>query len=125
MKGMNDRCRSELGISVNQLTALMAVNEHNNCLMKDLAEALMLDKSAITGLAKRMQDSGLIVKKPWKQDSRVSRLAMTDKGRSVLREGKQLLHEGNQIMTGDFSESELETVSQYLDHLIVAFSERK
>ena len=125
MKAMNNRCRSELGISVSQLTALMAINEKNNCLMKDLAGVLMLDKSAITGLAKRMLENGLITKKQWKQDSRVSRLALTGKGRSVLKEGKLLIAEANQVMAGDFSAKELDTVSRYLTHLTNTFSGRK
>ncbi len=123
MKAMNARCRSELGVSVSQLSALMVLDEQPGCVMKDLAAVLMLDKSAVTGLAARMVDSGLIAKESCSKDSRVIRLHMTDKGRAVLKDGMRLLGEANRLMTNGFSEGELGTVSRYLEHLTQVFSQ--
>jgi len=122
MKAMNARCRSELGVSVSQLSALMVLDEQPGCVMKDLATVLMLDKSAVTGLAGRMADNGLIAKEPCSDDSRVTRLRMTDQGRAVLTDGMRLLHEANRLMTSGFSERELSIVARYLDHLTTVFS---
>jgi len=125
MKAMNARCRSELGVSVSQLGALMVLDEQPGCVMKDLARMLMLDKSAVTGLAGRMANNGLIAKQACSEDSRVTRLSMTEEGRAVLRDGMRLLHEANRLMTGGFSERELGTVSRYLDHLTAVFSKQE
>lgn len=122
MKAMNARCRSELGVSVSQLGALMVLSERPGCVMKDLATILMLDKSAVTGLAGRMVDKGLIAKESCRDDSRVTRLSTTERGRAVLKDGMRLLQEANRLMTSGFSEQELGTVSRYLDHLTAAFS---
>lgn len=122
MKTMDARCISELGISVVQLSALMALQEKDNCLMKELAQTLMLDKSAITGLAKRMQEKDLIKRVPCPNDSRASRLQMTTEGKSRLTQGFALLAEANELMTQGFSEAELDTVSRYLEHLTQRFS---
>ena len=124
MKAMNARCRAELGVSVSQLGALMVLDEQPGCVMKDLATILMLDKSAVTGLAGRMADGGLIEKTTCRDDSRVTRLRMTNRGHAVLKDGMRLLHEANRLMTQGFSERELGTVSRYLDHLTAVFSKQ-
>ena len=125
MKYLDSGCRKALGISVVQLTTLMVLHERNGCLMKDLASALMLDKSALTGLSKRMQEKGLIEKASCEEDSRAVRLMITAHGRKVLAEGKQLLAEVNERMRDGFTDVELDTVSRFLHHLADIFSHEK
>ncbi len=124
VKAMDARCRNDLGVSFVQLSALLVLNEQPNCLMKDMAETLMLDNSAVTGLVKRMMVSELITKTACQEDARAFRLSISSKGHDVLSQGLKLLHEGNQLMHGDFSEAELDTVSRYLKHLTKVFSQR-
>ncbi len=64
MKYLDAGSRQKLGVTATQLTALMSLRQSNGMLMKDLADMLMLDKSAVTGLAKRMLANDLIVKEP-------------------------------------------------------------
>lgn len=122
MKSLDAGCRQALGISVVQLTALMVLHERNGCLMKDLAQALLLDKSAVTGLVKRMQSRGLVQKSVCSQDSRASRLVMTEAGRRALAQGRPLLLEVNQQIEQGFSEQELETVVRFLDQMADVFT---
>ncbi len=122
MKHMDAVCRQDLGISMVQLSALMVIGEQQKCQMKDLASILMLDKSAITGLAKRMINNDLIIKQSSQTDARVMHINMTTKGHQLLAQGIGLLKEANVKMTGDFSEQELSTVSRYLSHLTTIFS---
>lgn len=124
IRAMDAGCQAELGISITQLTVLMVLKERERCLMKELAEALMLDNSAVTGLAKRMQHNGLIVKTPCEKDSRASRLSLSEKGRALLVKGMGLLFEVNQTMNQGFSEQELDTVSRYLQQVTDIFSSR-
>ena len=123
IKAMSAQCQSEIGVSFVQLSALMVLTEQDNCLMKDMANILKLDKSAVTGLVKRMEDKSLIQRTPCERDSRASRLSITAKGKQVLKKGKRLLQQGNKIMNDGFSEDELDTVSRYLQHLTNLFSE--
>ena len=123
MKYLDAGCRERIGISVTQLSALMVLRERNGCLMKDLAEALMLDKSAVTGLARRMEAAELITRAPSEHDARATTLVMTEKGETLLRQGLGDLHEVNAMMTDGFSESELDTVTRFLEHLTRAFAD--
>lgn len=82
----------------------------------------MLDKSAVTGLAKRMQANDLIVKEPDENDSRAYLLKISEKGNDVLEQGLKLLKDVNKQITQGFSEEELATVSRFLNHISTEFS---
>ncbi|WP_375749162.1 MarR family winged helix-turn-helix transcriptional regulator [Vibrio sp. HN007] len=122
MKSLDNDCREQLGISVTQLSALMILGEKDNCLMKDLADTLMLDKSAITGLARRMSESGLIEKVKCSEDSRATRLKITKNGKKILNEGLVQLGSVNEDIAKGFTEEELDTVSRFLSHVTTTFS---
>ncbi|TDF41416.1 MarR family transcriptional regulator [Alteromonadaceae bacterium M269] len=124
MKSMDSICVRELDVSVVQLTALMVLNDKQGCQMKELADALMLDKSAVTGLTKRLQSKALVERIPSETDSRASILTLTENGKEKLGGGMKLLAEANQMMSEGFSEDELDTVSRYLGHLTHIFSGR-
>lgn len=123
MKSLDAGCLEALDISVVQLTALVVLNEKDGCLMKDLASALMLDKSAVTGLTQRMQARGLITKSKCSEDSRATRLVMTELGQTSLVQGLILLKGVNKKITKGFTEQELDTVSRFLVHITSIFSE--
>jgi DNA-binding MarR family transcriptional regulator len=124
MKSMDAGCKEALDVSVVQLSALIVVNENNGSLMKDLASSLMLDKSAVTGLAKRMQERGLIKKVACIEDSRASRLMITKQGKNSLYQGLSLLKGINSEMQAGFTEQELDTVSRFLSHITTMFSKK-
>lgn len=124
MKFLDAGCREQLGVSVVQLTALMVVGELKSCQMKDLASQLLLDKSAVTGMAKRLLKQDLIIRTASQQDGRASLLSLSDKGQHVLQQGLTLLAAANQMIHADFSETELDTVSRFLDHLTKTFQPR-
>ena len=122
MKFLDTGSREQLGVSVTQLTALMVLKEKNGCLMKELADTLMLDKSAVTGLAKRMEANHLLEKTQCDTDSRATRLVITEKGLAILANGVALMQQVNEQMTAGFSEDELDTVSRFLQHLTTVFT---
>jgi DNA-binding MarR family transcriptional regulator len=63
--------------------------EHPNS--SDIAKELSLTKPAISALIKRLEASGMIVKKQSNQDKRVFYLALSDKGKAVI-EGDALIY---------------------------------
>ncbi len=125
MKFLEAGCQEQLGISVVQLTALMVLNENNGCPMKQLAHALMIDKSAVTGLTKRMLANDLIIKKTNAADSRSNLIFSTELGRSKLFQGLGLLKTVNTSINQGFSEDELETVSRFLQHITTQFNQEE
>ena len=122
MKTLDVQSQAALGVSVVQLTALMILHEKNGCLMKEMANTLMLDKSAVTGLTRRMEANGLITKTACVEDSRGVRLEISDQGRGIVAGGIGLLAGVNEDLSKGFNEQELETVSRFLQHVTDTFS---
>ncbi|TQV72204.1 MarR family transcriptional regulator [Aliikangiella marina] len=122
MKYLDAGSRETLGVSATQLTALMALRENGGLLMSELAEVLMLDKSAVTGLAKRMIANELIVRVPSENDARASLLKVTAKGNEKIELGLKLLKGVNKQISEGFTEDELVIVSRFLEHLRSTFS---
>lgn len=124
MKSLDAGCVATLGVTATQLSALMALREKDGLLMKELANTLMLDKSAVTGLAKRMQAHDLIERVASDTDSRAAFLKISPRGEQILIDGLALLKSVNEQIKGDFSEEELTTVSRFLSHITRTFQQK-
>ena len=123
MKSLDARCRQALGISSTQLSALMILHENPRCLMKELAQTLLLDKSAVTGLVSRMESKVLLQKLPCENDSRAVRLAITDTGERLREQGLKLLQAENEVLEAGFDEQELAIISRFLCGVTARYSD--
>lgn len=110
-----------LGISVTQLGALLLIAHDEGCLLKDLAQSLHLNNSALTGLAARMVHKDLIERRPCDKDGRATRLYLTDHGRSKIDAARPLIRQFNDTMSDGFSEAEMAVVYRFLNHLVDDF----
>ena len=115
------RCEQDLGVPVTQLGVLLFVQQHPECLQKEVAEALGLKLPAVTGLVGRMEASGLLRKQPCPQDGRASRLQLTPRGRALLGKAGPLITELNGRLTAGFSEAEIKVVLRFLNGILEHF----
>lgn len=122
MNRLDAESRDIMGVSAIQLTALFYLSRQDGCLMKELASALLLDNSAITGLVSRMEKAGLVAKKRCSEDGRAFRVYMTAKGQQSVVQGMPMLAQVTSTMDDDFSEQELQVVERYLSALVSKFS---
>ncbi|MBL0729874.1 MarR family winged helix-turn-helix transcriptional regulator [Piscinibacter sp. HJYY11] len=105
-----------LEVSGTQVVALFAIQSEEGCQLKDLTAQLQLKNSAITGLVSRMEENGLIERRPCEQDGRSSRLYLSDKGREVVAQAQPLLARVNAQLTKGFTNDELAVVARFLQH---------
>lgn len=110
-----------LGISVTQGAALMFIGKIEGCLQKELANALGLNHSAVTGLVGRMIKNNLIIRHICEDDARASRLFLTELGQTKLPEIRPLIQEFNQKLTKDFSKDEIDVVLRFLNNIVDDF----
>ena len=82
---------AELEVSGTQVVALFAIQSQEGCQLKDLTAQLQLKNSAVTGLVGRMEDNGLIQRRPCEQDGRSTRLYLTAKGRAAVAQAQPVL----------------------------------
>jgi MarR family transcriptional regulator, organic hydroperoxide resistance regulator len=74
---------SEFELSPPQVHALRLLDPDEPRPMSELAEALHCDNSNVTGIVDRLEDRGLVVRKPAEHDRRVKMLAITPAGADV------------------------------------------
>ncbi len=72
-------------ITVQQIAALHCLARRGSCAMSTLAQTVSLRESTITGIADRMERTGLIRRTRDRGDRRVVRAAITPKGRATLK----------------------------------------
>lgn len=74
---------AEFELSPPQMWALRALDPDRPSAMSDLAGALRCDNSNVTGLVDRLEDRGLVERRPAEHDRRVKHLIVTPEGRRV------------------------------------------
>ena len=85
--------------------------------MGQLAEALDLAPSAVSGLVQRMEALHWVQRRPCPRDARTQRVWLLDPGRTQLPALKQALKRVNARLHDGFSDEELHTVARWLRHV--------
>lgn len=118
---MGDRLFQQvLGVSAAHLSALSFLYRNNGCLLKDLSAGLDLNNSAVTGLVRRMETAGLVVKEACSEDGRAFRVSMTERGMKAVDQADPVLDRVNHLLTSDFTTDEMETVFRFLATIVAA-----
>jgi DNA-binding MarR family transcriptional regulator len=102
------------GISAAQAGALFILQKQDGALSGELAAALDIAPSAMTGLADRMARAGLIERRTDTTDRRINRLWLTDSGRDAAARALAELAPLNKTLSEGFSEEEMAVVSRWL-----------
>jgi MarR family transcriptional regulator, organic hydroperoxide resistance regulator len=76
---------SEFELSPPQVMALRHLDPAEPAPMSELAEALHCDNSNVTGIVDRLEDRGLVERRPAEHDRRVKMLVVTERGAELRR----------------------------------------
>lgn len=102
------------GASVAQAAALFVLQRQDGALSGEVAVALDIAPSAMTGLADRMVKGGLIERRADEDDGRNSRLWLTKVGRAAAVSATKQLGPLNAKLTDGFDDRELDVVCRWL-----------
>jgi DNA-binding MarR family transcriptional regulator len=114
-------CEDALDTSVTQLAALLYIVKNSGCLQKDVAKALSLNKSAVTGLIVRMEKNELLERVVSDEDARAIKLYPTPEGVQKTLDLMPFIDELNDLFSEDFTEEEIKTVLKFLNFVIKRF----
>jgi DNA-binding MarR family transcriptional regulator len=89
-----------------QFRVLITLIRQDGMTQKELSEKLGVRASTMNVCIKRMEAGGYIVKKDDKRDRRVTRIFITDLGREVIEESKDLIEVLQEEAFGGFTEEE-------------------
>ncbi len=83
----------QLGMAPKQLGLIWRLEPGATLSMREIGESLYCDASYVTDLVDRLEERGLIERRPSPDDRRVTLIALTAEGESVRREALELLYE--------------------------------
>ncbi|WP_374674137.1 MarR family winged helix-turn-helix transcriptional regulator [Ideonella sp.] len=113
------RAARQLGAapSAAQGGVLFLLAEQDGRTMGELADALDLAPSALTGLVQRMETAGWVERRVCERDTRAQRVWLRDAGRAALRPLGQAARRIQQRLAEGFTDDELQTVARWLRHV--------
>ena len=110
-----------LKISQCQASVLLLVKEQGTASMSSLSRTLCCHKSNITQIVDGLFDQGLISRIPCKEDRRVCRVALTAKGKTLLKKAEDAMRKSAEKCVGIFTASECtqlrKLLKRYVTHM--------
>jgi DNA-binding MarR family transcriptional regulator len=100
-----------------QSGVLFVLARHDGCTMGDLAQALDLAPSAISGLVQRMEAQAWVMRQPCAQDGRTQRVWLQAAGRHLLPTLTSATRRIQTRLSEGFTAEELKTVARWLTHV--------
>jgi DNA-binding MarR family transcriptional regulator len=112
-----DAALARLGLTSTQAGALFCIRREDGITVSELAADLDLAQSAASGLAQRLESTGLVTRSPNPEDGRSIRLVLTRLGRKRRDEAIEIAQQGNQALSAGLSEAEMEIVARWLKRI--------
>ena len=116
-----DAAFKPLGISGAQLGVLFILEKNPGAMLREVSDGLGINASAITALIGRMEDAGLVRRRPSDDDGRAVHLFATADGLAKIAAVKPILARLNARVTEDFSERDIATVARFLNAVLERF----
>jgi MarR family transcriptional regulator, organic hydroperoxide resistance regulator len=104
---------AEHGITIGQSFILLSLREKDGQNVKELAENLAIDSSAITGLVDRLEKAGLVERRADERDRRALRIHLTKKGTKLVNKMVTLGNQFNEGLKEGLSKSELSALEKF------------
>jgi DNA-binding MarR family transcriptional regulator len=86
----------------------------------EIARTMGINGAAITRLVKKMEERGLVIRRADKLDGRKSYLRLSAKGRALLLQIHQRMHEFEDSLIADIDKKEIEIAKGILFQLRIA-----
>jgi DNA-binding MarR family transcriptional regulator len=117
---LEDELRDERDLPLTWYDVLVQLDEAGGTLrMHELADRLLLSRSATTRFAERLERAGLVERRRSGEDRRGTDLVLTDEGRKTLEEAAPVHLRGVQEHFGRwFDPEEAETLAALLSRLV-------
>lgn len=116
---------TRLGASSAQAGTLFYLAKNDGALIGEVAAALDLGPSAMSGLADRLNKAGLAERRRDGQDGRAMRLHLTDAGLDALKTASRGVATVNAKICEGFTDAELDVVARWLASLQTRFNDDK
>ena len=114
-----ERKVADTGVYRSQHQLLMCIGDHPGCSQAQLAEILNVSAAAITTSLQKLEKGGYISRETSAEDNRINYLEVTEKGKAVICQSKQIFQGIECDMYEGFSEEELACLNSYYERIRV------
>lgn len=115
LKKVFNEALAEQGLFSGQQDILFALAHQEGLTIGDLASVLDVAPATASISVKRMEKAGFVTKKPDKNDARVTRLYLTEKGKSAPENVRIKMDSLESIFKNGMSREEIDMISDLLD----------
>ena len=111
----------ELGITTSQSAVLMFLDGRNEATMSDLASAIGLKITSVSGLVDRMEKKGLVLRQRSEADRRSFHIGLTAGGRKLVEKARPLVRQNNARLLAQIgAQADIELFADACETLIEA-----
>lgn len=108
---------SDYGLSPGQPKVLRYINEHQDCMLKDIAFHCDVEPATVSKILNNLEDIGMLTREVVKDNKRALSLRITKQGANALALWSTHCDEVEQQALHNFSEAEIQQFKVYLDRM--------
>ena len=108
---------AELDLSLAQHEVLATIRLQDGLTQKELSERLLVVKSNVSALIKKLETRGLVRRTTDSGDSRNKRLSLTDEGAALVQRSFEVQNRVVEAMTSVFSDEDLVQISAVMSRV--------
>ncbi|HWR22336.1 MAG TPA: MarR family transcriptional regulator [Feifaniaceae bacterium] len=108
---------TDIGLSPGQPKILNYLSRRNNCMQKDIAEALDIEPATVSRILNNMVEAGLVRRSPPAERKRAESISVTDKGREAYAKWLRLCAEMEAAAMQGFTRAEQDRFIEYLSRM--------
>lgn len=121
MTGLRKKCmncfNSQMSTSWEYVSILEHIKKNPGCIQTDISTRLHITPAAVTQSTKKLEGVGLIEKRTEKDNLRIKRMFITDKGLESLKCGTRIFDEIDNIMFRGVSDDEVKLLGSIVDKI--------
>ncbi len=103
-----------IGLSPGQPKVLRFLSSHNNCMQKEIAEALDIEPATVSRLLVNMEQNGLVIRSAPEERRRAESVRITEEGRTAFTQWETFCHTVEEQSLQGFSEEEGQKFLEFL-----------
>lgn len=101
-----------------QLPILNMLYSQEGLSQREIARCLRIKPPTVTVTIRRLERIGVVFREQDAQDQRVSRIYLTEKGKSITRQIRAQLKENEKVMLQGFTSGEINLMQRFLGQMI-------
>lgn len=114
----------DLNFSKSELFTMLLIDKHGEIIMSKIADYINVSMSTANGIVERLVKNGYLKRDRSDLDRRIVVVCMTDKGKTVVAELKNMVFEYIKLVYEELDDEERKLIFKVFDKITNIFSER-